>query len=287
MGSRVDSNSSLQSRISRNARLYEEVYDSHGDLENLPLADNTKDTDINKLKELISDMNDKKTDNDISLKYDDSFWENKKRNIDDEKIHDINKLLEKARYENVKLKDSDNDLLKSTRNILSKLDVDDIHDIEENNNYSSYEDEEVVHDKLEMTRELKYRDKQKEADSLIDNVMPDNDLAMDLFFDLKPTGDTIVTDPIKNTNTISTKEIDTRELSDTSDIDIIKKDVSGIDRDFFTSSYEFSDKDFSDDEDLFDDNRGSGIFKIILLIIGVILLVGVIVYFVINFGIGA
>ena len=287
MGSRVDSNSSLQSRISRNARLYEEVYDSHGDLENLPLADNTKDIDINKLKELISDMNDKKTDNDISLKYDDSFWENKKRNIDDEKIHDINKLLEKARYENVKLKDSDNDLLKSTRNILSQLDVDDIHDIEENNNYSSYEDEEVVHDKLEMTRELKYRDKQKEADSLIDNVMPDNDLAMDLFFDLKPTGDTIVTDPIKNTNTISTKEIDTRELSDTSDIDIIKKDVSGIDRDFFTSSYEFSDKDFSDDEDLFDDNRGSGIFKIILLIIGVILLVGVIVYFVINFGIGA
>lgn len=279
-----------QTRVSRNARLYEEVYDKNGDLENLPLADNTKDIDIHKLKELISSMDESSTSDDVSSNYDDSFWDNKKRNIDDEKIHDINKLLEKAKYENGKLKESENELLKTSRNILSKLDIDENYSFDDDK-YSDVKS--IAKDNkndLDMTREMKYHTKQLSVDPLIEQVMPDNDLAMDLFFDLKPTDNTIVTKPIKDTSdsksdNVSIKEIDAKKIDDTSDIDIIKKNVNGIDNDFFTSSYSFSSKDFSDDE--YDDEKGGSILKIILLIIGVILLVGVIVYFVINFGIGS
>lgn len=278
------------SRVNRNSRLYDEVYNEHGDLENLPLADNTKDIDINKLKELISSM-DSEDETDISNEYDDSFWEKKKRNIDDNRVHDINKMLEKAKYENDKLKDSESELLKTSRNILSRLDID---DYEVSNKYNDTSFKSSSYDKdnsLEMTREMKYHTKQISNDPLIEQVMPDNDLAMDLFFELKPTGNTIVTKPIKdsdskvNKDNVSIKEIDAKKITDTSDIDIIKKGVKGVDKDFFTSSYTFSDRDFSDD-DFSDDEKSGGIIKIIFLVISIILLVGVILFFIIYFGTG-
>ena len=73
-----DNVSGSLSRVNRNSRLYDEVYNEHGDLENLPLADNTKDIDINKLKELISSM-DEEDETNISDEFDNSFWESKKR----------------------------------------------------------------------------------------------------------------------------------------------------------------------------------------------------------------
>ncbi len=289
MSSRVDkySNDSdnIQSRVSRNARLYESVYDEHGDLENLPLADNTRDIDINKLKDLISGMDNEASD-DSALNIDDSFWENKKRNIDNDRVYDINKMLEKAKYENGKLKDSESELLKTSRQILSTLDIDDKYD-EEDTSYDKESEDNYVDDKLSMTREMKYHTKQLSRDPLIEQVMPTNDLAMDLFFDLKPTGDTMVTKPIKedSDDDIPSREIDLKKVSDTSDIDIIKKDADGIDKDFFTSSYAFSDNDFSDDDDE-DDGESSNVLKIILLVLGILILLGLIVYFVMKFGFG-
>ena len=285
-----DNDNILLSRVNRNSRLYDEVYNEHGDLENFPLADNTKDIDINKLKELISSMNEDK-ESDISNEYDDSFWENKKRYIDDNRVYDINKMLEKAKYENDKLKDSESELLKISRNILSRLNIDDYETNDKYNDKSFRSNSYNKDDNLEMTREMKYHTKQINNDPLIEQVMPDNDLAMDLFFELKPTGNTIVTKPIKesdskvNKDNVSVKEIDTKSIDDTSDIDIIKKGVGGVDKDFFTSSYTFSDSDFSDDE-LTDNEKLSGIIKNILLVIGIILLVGVILFFIIYFGTG-
>lgn len=275
------------SRVSRNSRLYQVVSSESDDLQNLPLDDNSRDIDINKLKEIISDGDNNSSD--ISRDYDSSFWESKKRNIDENKIYDINKLLEKAKYENGKLKDTPSDLLKTSKQILSKLEInDDYHDRED-----SYEKDSVVEERpsdIEMTREMKFHTKNLSEDALIDHVMPDNDLAMDLFFDLKPTGDTLVTEPIREDKLSDTREIDLKKVEDTSDIDIIKGDTRGIDRDFFTSSYEFSSKDFSsddeDDDDEYEDGRTGSIVKIIFLIIGILLLIGVIIYFVINFGFG-
>ena len=274
---------SNQSRLTRNSRLYQEVYDKTGDLKNLPLADNSRDIDISKLKEIISNMDDENK-SDISKDYDSSFWENKKRNIDENKIYVINKLLEKAKYENGKLKETHSDLLKTSKHILSKLDIDDDFKIEDDTIINE-DDDNAINNDLEMTREIKFHSKNKSVDPLIEQVMPDNDLAMDLFFDLKPTGDTIVTEPIREDRLSDSQEIDLKKIEDTSDIDVIKDNTKRIDKDFFTSSYEFSSKDFSDDDDFEDDSKGN-IIKIIFLIIGILLLVGVIVYFVINFGFG-
>ena len=232
----------IVSRVSRNSNLYKEFYSGNNDLENLPLSDNTNEIDIDKLKEIISGYNNEPS---VSNNFDSSIFERKTRNIDKDRIYDINKLLEKAKYDNVKLKDSESELLKTSRNILSRLEVDSDNVGNDLDTYNSSVDSDVNNlssNGLEMTREMKYHTKQLSVDPIIEQVMPDNDLAMDLFFDLKPTGDTIVTKPIKD-NSISNnsvnREIDTKSVDDTSDIDIIKKGADGVDNDFFTSSMNF------------------------------------------------
>ena len=274
-----------QSRTNRNKRLYREVYDEYGDLDNLPLADNTNEIDINTLKELISDIYNNKDESRVPDNFDISFLENRKRNIDENKVYDINKLLEKAKYENDKLKDSESELLKTSRSILSRLDVD---DYKINNDYSKDVDS-IKSNNLEMTREMKYHTKKILDDPLTSQVMPDNDLAMDLFFDLKPTGDTIVTKPIKDMDNDSNDEVSIKEVDvkkdDDRDIDIIKKNANNIDNDFFTSSYTFSSKDFNDDG--FDEIKSNNMLKIVFLIVCILILCGIIFYFVINYGLGA
>ena len=71
------------------------------------------------------------------------------------------------------------------------------------------------------------------------------------------------------------------DLTDTSDIDIIKN-TKEIDKDFFTSSYEFSRKDFTDYDD--DDSSSGGIIKIILLVVAICIVVGAIAFFIFNYG---
>jgi hypothetical protein len=73
--------------------------------------------------------------------------------------------------------------------------------------------------------------------------------------------------------------------SDTRDIDIIKSDKKE-DNDFFTSSYEFSKKDFTVDEDFEDLKNKGGITKIILLVLAITVFIGVIVYFIGTYGLG-
>ena len=73
---------------------------------------------------------------------------------------------------------------------------------------------------------------------------------------------------------------------DTSDIDIIKtKPQNNMDNDFFTSSYEFSKKDFADD-DFYYTKKGSAIFKILLLFLAIMIFIGVIIYFISTYGLG-
>ena len=97
---------------------------------------------------------------------------------------------------------------------------------------------------LSMTREMKYHTKQISTDPLIEQVMPNSDLSLDLFEDLKPTGNTIVTKPITEEQQ-KPKVEENFYSSDTSDIDVIKNTVkkdNRIDNDFYTSSYKFSKK---------------------------------------------
>lgn len=305
------SSSSLSTRSARNANLYREVYGKYGDLDNLPIEDNTNEIDMAKLKELVLNKTDKKEEREIKDNL--NILEQRKRRIDEQKIYDINKILEKAKYENNKLKEPPT-ISKPRRDILSTLEstelsLEDIKkacgeyhiDNGEVVKKNAIEDEKVE-ESLSMTRELKYKQLEQKLDEQECMEEDSSNLSLDLFDDLKPTGNTIVTKPIVEEvssnekprieevkNNLSPKQMIDKEIRsvDNSDIDIIKKDSSVATNDFFTNSYEFSKRDFTDeDDDFFDEDKDSGIFKIVLLILAILIFVGVIVYFVGVYGLG-
>lgn len=300
MDSRVDkytNNGNLEqlSRSNRNSKLYKEVYGRYRDLDNLPMTDNTDEIDMDKLKEMLNAENRKRyvSSNEHNL----DVLEPRKRNIDESKVYDINKLLEKAKYENSKIKEPENKIINNSRNILSTLEETELSVKDIKNACQKYDDFDSSNDymdnknsdNLSMTREMKYHTRNISVDPMINQVVPDNDLSLDLLSDLKPTGNTIVTKPIvensdnKDIKTNSDKFFPTS--GDTSDIDVIKKE-NKIDNDFFTSSYQFSKNDFADDDDFYGE-KSHNFLKVILLIIAIIVFAGVIFYFVLNYGISA
>lgn len=286
-----NNSSSLPTRSSRNARLYKQVYGKYDDLNNLPIEDNTDEIDMEKLKELVLNNSTKKEPKELPEHL--NILEKKKRNLDEQKLYDINQILEKAKYENNKLKETTASIPKVNKNILSTLQGNDFSIEELKKAAEQYEEQTTINtkeDQLSMTRELKYQNLAKEETKKAleeeNNLSKTSDLSLDLFSDLKPTGNTITTKPIQENETTSSVKSDFHS-SDTSDIDIIKQVPKGNDNDFFTSSYEFSKKDFAFDDDDFSDLKKKGsCLKIILLILAITTIVGVITYFIINYGIG-
>ena len=286
--------SSHSTRSSRNARLYKHVYGKYGDLDNLPIEDNTNEIDMEKLRELVLNNNSKKEEREIKENL--NILEQRKRRIDEQKLYDINKILEKAKYENNKLKEPISNITKPQRDILSTLQSTELS-LEEirkaNEKYQEqpnefYNKTKTPEEELAMTRELKYKNLELEQapEPPTQNNANTNSLSFDLFEDLKPTGDTITTKPITS-ETVSTNLIKSDIHSgDTRDIDIIKNSPQTMSNDFFTNSYEFSQKDFADDDDFFDTPKKGGIFKIILLILAIFIFTGVIIYFVGTYGLG-
>ncbi len=279
----IDSSSTLSTRTGRNSRLYKEIYGKYDNSDNLPLEDNTDEIDMESLKELVLNSNRKKEIIDYSSKF--NSISERPRKIDEKKVYDINKILEKAKYENNKLKEPITYTSKINKNILSTLENDDISLDKIKKDTNEYEKKVFTKEDLSMTRELKFKSLAKEND----------DLSLEMFSDLKPTGDTITTKPITDTSSFikplpNTDSITKEDFlsSDTSDIDVIREPSNNkIDNDFFTSSYEFSKKDFTpDDDDFLEEEKSSGLVKIILLFLFIAVLIGVIIYFILNYGIG-
>lgn len=308
----------VPSRSKKNQELYKEVYGKYDDLDNLPVYDNANEIDLKTLKELIlssEDIGDAKNLRD-SL----DVLDTRKRKIDKDKIYDINKILEKAKNDNSKLKETTVREAIIDKDILSTLESREISIAEireasikfeekkaKINDFSSDEKEieesleeeekdetkEAVDDNLTMTREFKFKELSESVDKfnsnpLIEQVMSDNDLSLDLFEELKPTGNTIVTKPIKDMEEKEAKP--DIHSDDTRDIDIIKDSAvkEAVDE-FFTSSYEFTSKDFQrldDGEEFFETKKDGSIVKIIILLVAIFLFAGAIVYFIMNYGLG-
>ena len=299
------SDQTLATRSSRNAKLYKHIYGEYEDLDNLPIEDNTNEIDMAKLRELVLSNNSKIEDEQIKENL--NILEQRKRRIDEQKVYDINKILEKAKYENSKLKENNREETNPRRDLLSTLGSAELSlsDIEKarkeyQEQIEKVKREEKLEKELSRTRELKYKslsqeiEKDTKEDKPLSNT---NSLSLDLFEDLKPTGNTIITKPIDSdldkplskTNKIDTSHIKSDIHSgDTSDIDIIKDGTTTSADDFFTNVYEFSKKDFAynEDEDFFDTPKKGGIFKIILLILAIMAFVWVIIYFVGSYGLG-
>lgn len=298
-----DNDSIPSTRSNRNKKLYKEVYGKYNDLDNLPLEDNTDEIDMAKLKELVLS---EKTPKDNIVKENLNIIEQRKRNIDEQKVYDINKILEKAKYENDKLKETTQpaprinkqilntlqstelsleELKKASKNYQNRENVVEGEHLEKQEEQAFQSSSLIKENELSMTRELKYQNLAQEEN----HEDLESDLSLDLFSDLKPTGNTIITKPIHEDEIesmpITKSQIQSKE--DNSDIDIIKPSVATTNDDFFTSSYEFSKKDFMQvDDDFSELNQKGGILKIILLFLMIFVVGGVITYFVITYGIG-
>ena len=160
----------------------------------MPVEDNTDEIDMDSLKKLLSRSEKQSKSSQIDDDLDIVSLRNK--NQDKQKVYDINKILEKARYENKKVKEPENKIINNSKNILETLGTSDFESdyLLGKQKVPVKEPEiETPPSKLEMTREMKYHTKRINQNPLINQVMPDNNLSLELLSDLKPSGNTIVT----------------------------------------------------------------------------------------------
>ena len=295
-------------RTSRNKELYKEVYGNYSSLENLPIADNTNEIDMEQLQEIVKRENVKQmpkeeTSHMIATKI--------KEEDDPYKVYDINKILEQAKS-NYRPKE-EKKIVSPTYKFLSTLESNELPVTEVK---KALEDENTDKEELYMTRELKFKDKRLEVTKEIDTIKEEQQAKeydsspLDLFEDLKPDGNTFISEPVKveKDSIFANSEIDdveekpiikeipstnTKEEKNIKDINVIKEETfknanNNIDNDFYTSSYKFSKKDFIDDDDNFLDitKKSHSAIKVILLLIAIFALTTVIYYFISKYGIG-
>jgi len=314
------------SRTMKNANLYKEVYGNYEELDYFPIADNTNEIDMSKLKELVRES----TQREIIKSSDLEQQVEEERNKEEQRVYDINKILERVREKNTdKDKERDTNL---NYNYLKTLESE---KHEERKPISKEKEEPEVkevlkdEDKLYETRELKFLNKQKEViKEIIEEYEPEDKKEeinkeklenkeispLDLLEDLKPDENSFIVEPansVKEDSLDDVEEIVTDKEAaeiitdeDNSDIDVLtqhtkeilkqtnklklKDSDNEIDNDFYTSSYKFSKKDFiSDDEDDDAPRKSGGVIKIILLVIAIFALIVLIYYFIHKYGIGA
>ena len=220
-------------RSKKNATLYKEIYGNYSDLEDLPIPENTNEIEIDSLNSIVGSRVSKRKE---EVKNQDYELEDLEDNHEDsEKVYDINELLEKAKVENAKVKkevtvnknmpnylanlESD----KSTKDIISKYDGNDDDDMP------------II---KEVVIEAEVNDKKG-----------DSTLSLDILSDLKPSGNTLVSEPM-----------------------ITEEDIKeNQDKEFFSSELKFDKKDFAkgdDDEEFFEEENNHTFLKVILIIIG-------------------
>lgn len=298
----------LTRRTSRNKELYKEVYGNYSSLENLPIADNTNEIDMEQLQEIVKRENVKQmpkeeTSHMIATKI--------KEEDDPYKVYDINKILEQAKS-NYHPKE-EKKIISPTYKFLSTLESNELPVTEVK---KALEEEHQDKEELYMTRELKFKEKSLEVTKEIDTMKEEqqekeyDSSPLDLFEDLKPDGNTFISEPVKveKDSIFANSEIDdveekpiikeipstnAKEEKNIKDINVIKEETfknanNNIDNDFYTSSYKFSKKDFIDDDDNFLDlpQKSHSVIKVILLLIAIFALTTVIYYFISKYGIG-
>lgn len=230
-------------RTKRNEKLYRDISSEISELDNLPIPDNSNEIDINGLREIVSSRDGHRKAKDLGRTV-----TIPRREITSEvpkessRVYDINVLLENAKNEINKSAEVNNEETKINTNFLTNLEDANISNIPE------------ADDAMELSEEVPSTDK-KESNT--------NSLPLDILVDLKGDDNTVVTDPI-------VKE----------EVTMIKKIKEG--ETFYSGSFNFSKKDFDEDDDekLFDDKSHNGI-KIFFLIFGFLVLAAAL-YFIVT-----
>lgn len=235
------------SRSKKNANLYKEVYGSYGNMEHLPVSENSSEISMSDLQNMVSSREQYKkakmveefTNTSVKLKE-----EPKEAKVTAKKVYDINELIEKARSENAKAKE----MLSNTSKQPNFLQT------------------------LEVSPEALNRIKEKSnGDNKINSST--ESFPLDLLSDLKPSGNTVVMEPMSDT---PKSEMDDIPIDST----FIKKDkeleLKESKEDFYSDSYSFSKKDFFDDsDDILANESGHAVLKVLVFILGIALLVAI------------
>ena len=227
-------------RTRRYENLYKDVTGELSKMDKLPVPDNANEIDLNGLKEIISSRDEYRKNKELSrtmrMNIQDEIEEEVKKQ--DNKIYDINVLLENAKSEiNRSASVTGNRLINA--NFLTTM---------EDSNIPSSDDA------TEISEEVVSKNNDTNGDSL----------HLDILMDLKGSDNTIVTDPIIKDEVTMVKEIKDGET-------------------FYSGSFNFSKKDFDeDDDDFLEENDHNGI-KIVFLIFGFLLLAAAIYLVLINY----
>ena len=164
-------------RVKKNNDLYKSIYGNDDDFNDLPVSDNFVELDISDIKKGITSREEYKKAKELGnitntkvKKVEENFEE-----IKQDKVYDINKMLEKAKMNNKYIKE-DNDLVSDKY----------LKSLEE---FTKEEKIELIKEKQEMKEEYnkELEEKMKETASL----------SLDILSDLKPSEDTVITTPIK------------------------------------------------------------------------------------------
>lgn len=216
-------------RSKKNADLYKKVYGNYDDFENLPIPDNINGVEIENLKSLADTRSSKRKELIESQNFD--LEEESSLLYNEEKVYDINTLLEIAKEENAKIK-KENIVNKTIPNYLVNLESDKTtRDI-----ISKYDGD--IDDDLPIIKEVNF----------IDNDSSSSNLSLDILSDLKPSGNTMVSEPL------------TEKIADLEN-----------EKEFFDNKVSFSKDDFDeedDEEELFYEENNHVFLKIIIIIIG-------------------
>ena len=265
MASRMDRYNESKNNITRSAK-HQNMYNSisssnYLNYEKLPVSSNVNEIDINTLKKIATNRDEyrklKELEDTMVIKRNKII--ERKEEVKEEKIRDINELIEKARGEREKLMGVQEKISNTHYNFLNSL--------EANEDYEKLEKEKQKElDKLEMTRQYKFQTKRLNENPTIEQIMSDTaKLSLEILEDLKPSDNTVVTKPVseEEKRNYEIKEMDKKEEKDS---------------DFYSNTYTFSKKDFFGDGELDESKKSNIVWKVILVILTIVIIVLATIY---------
>lgn len=261
--SKYKEESAPASRVSRNAELYKEI--NNAELENFNvrsnstvIGDQNQEIDIEKLKKILDTRYSANAPKRKSIKLE----KVEEEQVVDEaptKEYDLNVVLEQARDEkdesyqearSKKLRDTQFDILKSLN----------IEEKDEDKTKEEAELEELINTiALNETKNITQAESTEESEE----VEGEYEDPLDLFSDLKGSGNTEVLDGLKE------------QIEEIEDTDKVAVTNTKIDNSFYTTTNLFKKEDFSDDDE---DDKLSLWIKILIALIIIVFLVGLFIF---------
>lgn len=256
----------VKKRTRRNQDLYKEIYEvgEYTNIEGIASIGTTNEIDISKIKEMLQNRESYKREKQYRqvVPREEPIEIPVIEEPEEERNYDIRDVLNKAKVER-----TDDDKKRSLRNtqynILKSLQMD------PNKNYSKYQDVDREEEELkELINTIT-------STSML-NKMNDHDLCLDLFDDLKSSGNTMV-------ETSSSIKALLQEEKDRYQKDNEDDEKLEMDRSFYTSSLGFGEDDFEDLQEMKHTMKKNNLMMKILLFLLSVIIVTAIIFVVINY----